>query len=172
MMTKKQIGILSVAAVATLIVATTMLVAQAPGHMGQGGPHGGSHGKMLHRAMSRLDLTDDQKVEIHDILMTSATGTDADRERMGAARVSLFEAMHAALFDERSIRDAYAQVAELEADRAVARARAFQQIRSVLDPDQLEELEAMREDMHERYGEEHRSGHGHGDRAHGHGSTD
>lgn len=162
MTNKKRLGILSIAGAIAVVVATGLLWAQSPGR-GDGGFHGGSHGKMLHRALAELDLTDDQKVRVHDVLMASADETDAAREQGRAAREALAEAMHAEVFDEAAIREAYARVATLDADRIVRRAQAFQEIRGILDPVQLETLEEMREEMHERFAERE-AGRGHGHR--------
>ena len=116
---------------------------------GPGGP-GGPGGPMafpgpLRMAASQLGITDSQKDQIKAIADSHADEWRgiADRERQ--ARQALQAAIAAPQFDEVTIRQRSAELGAVEADAAVAQARARAEVFQILTADQqarLKEIEA------------------------------
>ena len=65
-------------------------------------------------------------------------------EKMRAARRSVEEAIHAETVNEDTIRAKVAEVSKLEAELAIAQAKAFAQLRKVLTPEQYTRVKNMR----------------------------
>ena len=122
----------------------------------RGGPEGGRHERGIHHAMSELDLSEDQKQQLADLREAQRASMGDQHEQMRAARKALDEAIHADNVDESAIRAAAKDLAEIEADMAVARARSFQNLKRILTSEQvakLEELKSRRQDRMEEHGE-------------------
>jgi len=117
---------------------------------GPGGPGPGpGRGPNLERMTQQLDLTDQQRDQIREILDNHRDGAQKLDQEMRAARDTLHDAIHAEVFDETAIRDAAAAVSLLEADRAVDMARTLSQVRQVLTPEQREKLAEMQQTRRE-----------------------
>jgi len=145
---------------AVLILVPGVVLAQGWGH----GPHGsGEPGERhMQRVFDQLDLTEEQRAELDQKLPQFREAIQPSMDRLREARTVLADVIHADQFDEGAVRQAAADVAEIEADLAVARAEHFREMRQILTPEQLDELQQMRGRMGERRG---RGGHG----SHGHG---
>lgn len=145
---------------AVLILIPGLVLAQGWGR----GPHGpGEPGERhMGRVFERLDLTEEQRAELEQKLPQFREAIQPSMERLREARSSLNDLIHAEQLDENAIRQAAADVAEIEADVAVARAQHFQQMRQILTPEQLEELQQMRKQMGQRRGPRGRRPHGGG----------
>lgn len=140
---------------APLVVALALGLAVPALALARGGhghnPHGmPGHGPQdpearIEMMAAHLDLSDEQRAQLEEILDARREQGEARREQMKAAREALADQIHADVFDEIAIRAAAAGVAAIEADRAVARAEGFQQIKQILTPEQLRQLEEMRE---------------------------
>jgi len=140
MMTRKRtIPVLGAAAV--LMLAALPALAQGPHGHGKGLHHGGGPGMGHGRLLQELDLSQEQRDAIGDLLLAHRTAMRGQRDAMRAARGALMDATHAETLDEAAVRAAAAEVAALEADRAVARARVFQQVQAILTPEQRTELQ-------------------------------
>ncbi len=109
-----------------------------PGGFGPGGPMG-----MLPMLGRALNLTDAQRDQIKAIAdsHTDEWKAIADRER--TARMALMAAVTADTIDEGTIRQKSAEVAAVEADAAVARARAHAEVAQILTADQRAQLKNL-----------------------------
>jgi Spy/CpxP family protein refolding chaperone len=145
-----------------LALIATPLLAQGPGGPGPRGHHGhGPDGEMHWRALEQLDLTDDQREQIHQLLTDHRNAMKEPREQMRARHEALQDLLRSDTVDEDAIRGAVMAGAEAHADIAVAQARLHQQIQAVLTPEQREKAEQMRRDRRERreaWGEGFREG--------------
>jgi protein CpxP len=166
-----------ITALAVVALAAAPASAQR-GPMGHGMGHRGEmhgHGEMLKHMVEHLDLSETQREQIHRILEQRQADSEATRETMRAAHDTLADLMHAEVFDEAAIREAAAEVAAVRTEMIVEHARAFNDIRRVLTPEQLEQFQQMHQRHRERMEESGREGRGvgrgrHG-RGHGHGKS-
>jgi Spy/CpxP family protein refolding chaperone len=135
---------------AVLILVPGVVLAQGWGR----GPHGpGEPGERhMERVLERLDLTDEQRAELEQKLPQFRETIQPSMDQLREARSGLNDLIHADQLDEGAIRQAAAEMAEIEADVAVARAQHFQEMRQILTPEQLEELQQMRQQMGQRRG--------------------
>jgi Spy/CpxP family protein refolding chaperone len=149
---------------AVLILVPGVVLAQGWGR----GPHGpGEPGERhMERVLEQLDLTEEQRAELEQKLPQFRETIQPSMERLREARSGLTDLIHADQLDEVAIRQAAAEMAEIEGDVAVARARHYQELRQILTPEQLEELQQMRRQMDQRRGPRGRRPHGGG---YGHG---
>jgi Spy/CpxP family protein refolding chaperone len=110
-------------------------------------PAPGPGGVLVDRAVQRLDLTDEQKGEIRDIL--AAHKAELERELMAikTTRTALWDAVHADTPNDAAIRSAAAAVGKAEGDLGVTRADIVQEVRAVLTSEQQAELEEMAGDL-------------------------
>ena len=153
-------------AVAALLILTsiTVVAAQGPGPGGKGPNARGSQGDQLRRALSRLDLSEDQKASIKALFESNKDSMQAERETLRAARQALRAQMQSESFDEAAIRNLAGQAGAAEVEMAVARASLHNQVRQLLTDEQrgqLKEMQARRmERMEERRKEGRREGRG------------
>ncbi len=133
-------------ALALAVMLAPAALAQPSGRsMGPGPGHGPGRGPNLERMTRHLDLTDQQRDQIRQILDNRRDGAAQLDTELRDARDRLHAAIHADVFDETGIRDASAAVALLEADRAVDMARTLQEVRQVLTPEQREKMGEMQQ---------------------------
>ena len=162
MMRRSLAGMFGAAAVAA-VVTTGFVHAQtqdgagapAPRHerRGPGGPGGpggfgrGGFGGPL-AMLRQLDLTDDQRAQVRQVMDSHRDEQRAVGERVMAAHRAQRDAVTAAQFDEQAVRAKAAELAAAEADAAVLRAKVHSEVFAVLTPEQqakAAELEAQRE---------------------------
>jgi Spy/CpxP family protein refolding chaperone len=145
------------------IAAAVVMAAAAIPVLGQGWGNGHHpdrhHGRTMDRIMERLELTDEQRAEVEAMMSERHDAMEANIDELRAARGALFDAIHAAEFNETAIRDAAAAVATIEADLAVERGLGYQDFRKILTPDQQAEFEEMQKSMR-AYHWEYEGGHG------------
>lgn len=113
-----------------------------------GGPGGGSMG-LLPMLPRMLDLTDAQRDQIKNIAQSHQDEWKALADRARAAHEGLRAAITADTVDEGLIRAKSAEVAAVDAELNVARARAHAEVAQVLTADQkakLKELQSRRLD--------------------------
>jgi Spy/CpxP family protein refolding chaperone len=158
------------------VVALAALPALAQGGQMGHGPHGGGmhgHGELMAHMIHKLDLSDTQRDQVHQIFEQTQKETELNRETMRVAHEVLADLMHAEAYDEASIRAAAEEVAAAQAELIVAHARALRDVRTVLTPAQLEQFQQMQELHREHKGEldgmERGRGRRHG--RHGHGKS-
>jgi protein CpxP len=115
--------------------------------MGPGGP-GGPGGGLL--ALRRLDLTDAQKQQVKTILDSHKEEARALGDKIRKAHVALDAAIAGATFDEATVRTRAAELAAVEADEAVARARGYAEVYQILTTEQQTKLKEIQGRMQER----------------------
>jgi protein CpxP len=143
---------LGAAAMALTLAGTAYVSAQPPagrpgaaGRFGRGGP--GGPGGLMPMGFARLDLTDAQKERVKGIMDSHRDEMRALGDKAMKAHQALEAAASAAPFDEATVRTKAADVASVDADLAVMRARVFNEVYQLLTPDQqakLKEFQAER----------------------------
>ena len=132
---------------------------------GQGGAPGGPRGRrggpgmgpggpgLLGPALRRLELTEDQRSRVRQITESHRDEQRAIADRARKAHEALREVTESPTFDESAVRARAADVASVEADMAVARARLYNEVYQILTPEQqatLKTLQAERERRQDR----------------------
>jgi periplasmic protein CpxP/Spy len=163
MMRRKLAGMFGAAAVAA-VVTTGVVHAQTqdgaappqrherrgpggPGGSGRffGGP-GGFGGPMA--MLRQLDLSEEQRTQVRQIMDGHRDELRAVGERVRAAHQAQNDAVTAAQFDEQAVRSKAAELAAVEADAAVLQAKLHSEVFAVLTPEQqakAAELKAQRQ---------------------------
>jgi protein CpxP len=118
-----------------------------PGGPGRffGGP-GGFGGPMA--MLRQLDLSEEQRTQVRQIMDGHRDELRAVGERVRAAHQAQNDAVTAAQFDEQAVRSKAAELAAVEADAAVLQAKLHSEVFAVLTPEQqakAAELKAQRE---------------------------
>jgi Spy/CpxP family protein refolding chaperone len=146
-------------------LALTPLLAQdttpqgaAPRRMGPGGPGGFGFGRgpggpfgmlgELGRGLRQLELTDSQREQLRGVMQSHQTEFREIGDRLRTAHEALNTAVAAETSDETTIRARSADVAAIQADAAVLRARVHQEVFSLLTAEQqakAKELKAQGE---------------------------
>jgi Spy/CpxP family protein refolding chaperone len=122
------------------------------GRFGRGGPGGpgGPMGALGPMMLERLDLTTDQRDRVKQIVDSHRNDQQAIGKRMMAAHDALESAVTNGNFDEALIRTRAADVAAVEADDTVLRARIYGEVLQILTSDQQAKLKTMQADMQQR----------------------
>jgi Spy/CpxP family protein refolding chaperone len=122
------------------------------GRFGRGGPGGpgGPMGALGPMMLGRLDLTSDQQDRVKQILDSHRVDQQAIGKRSMAAHDALESAITNGAFDETLIRTRAADVAAVEADETVMRARIYAEVLQILTADQQAKLKTMQADMQQR----------------------
>jgi periplasmic protein CpxP/Spy len=102
---------------------------------GRGGP-GGPMGPLGGLPLRELNLTESQREQVRAIVEPREAETRAVGERARAARQALHAATTTASFDEGLVRARAAELASVEADLAVSRARIYADVFQLLTPEQ------------------------------------
>jgi protein CpxP len=125
------------------------------GGRGGFGPSGGRDGVLgllepLGPMAQRLNLSDAQK----DRLKSIKASHQADRKALDAQALAAHQALEAAVaadtFDETTIRSRASDVAAVEGDLAVTRARIRAEVLQVLTPEQQAQLKRIQTQMQQR----------------------
>lgn len=161
MMTKtmKRIG-LGLAAAVLGLSAVAAVTAQGPGggqppfgrRGGPGGPGGrmGGPGGAIGIPLDRLNLTDAQRDQVKSVVDSHEAELRPLGEKTMTARRALEQAVTADTIDEGAIRAKAADVASVESDMAVARARVHADVLQVLTSDQRATLKELQAEMEKR----------------------
>lgn len=123
------------------------------GPMGPGAP--GARG--LHFALRNLNLSESQAAEIRAIFEAERDQVGASHEQMRTLGAELHEQIENDPYDEESVRAKAAALASLRVEMAVMRARQVGQVRDLLTPEQLDQLEQMKDNRKAFRDERHRS---------------
>ena len=157
MMRRKMAAVFGAAAVAA-VVTTGYVQAQAQdgtatqaqrherrGPGGPGGPGGrfggpggfgrGGFGGPL-AMLRQLDLTEDQRAQVKQVMDSHRAELQAIGEKLRAAHKAQQDAVTAAQFDEQAVRTQAAELATLTADAAVLQAKVHSEVFAVLTPEQ------------------------------------
>jgi len=112
---------------------------------GPGGPMG-----MLPMLARELNITDAQKAQIKSIADSHRDEWKALGDRARTAHEALQQAVTADAVDEGLIRQRSAEVAAVEADMAVARARTHAEVFQLLTPEQKTQAKTLQSTREER----------------------
>jgi periplasmic protein CpxP/Spy len=143
------------------VYATAQNTNQDPRPFSRGGRMGGPGGPMgmLPMLARELNITDAQKAQIKTIADSHRDEWKALGDRARTAHQSLQQAVTADTVDEGLIRQRSAEVAAVEADMAVARARAHAEVFQLLTPEQKTQAKTLQSQMQDRM-KERRAGRG------------
>lgn len=122
-----------------------------PGRV-RGGPDGpmGGPGMLGPLMLGRLDLSEAQRDQVKKIVDSHQDEQKALGERGRAAHEALDAASSGDMFDEGLIRTRAAELAMVDADAAVARARIYGEVLQVLTADQRSQIKRMQAEMKDR----------------------
>jgi periplasmic protein CpxP/Spy len=156
--TTRMAGAIALAALLTGGIVTGVAVhaqdvSRARGGQFFGGPGGPDRGMHLLREMGlrSLDLTDAQEEQVRTVVQSHRAEFAQIRERLRAAHKGLNDAVTAATLDEAAIRARSADVAAVQADSAVLRAKVRGEVWSLLTPEQQQKATELRAKMAERF---------------------
>ncbi|MQA28752.1 MAG: periplasmic heavy metal sensor [Luteitalea sp.] len=122
-----------------------------PGRMmGRGGPGSPMRGVLPPMVLQRLDLTDAQKERVKTIVESHRDEMRATFDRGLKARAALDVAIGGDTFDEATVRTRAAEVATIDTDAAVSRARVFNEVYQILTPEQQTKLREIQAEMQKR----------------------
>ena len=157
--TMKRIG-LGLGAVVLGLSAAAAVAAQGPSsgqppfgrRGGPGGPGGrmGGPGGAIGIPLDRLNLTDAQRDQVKSVVDSHEAELRPLGEKTMTARRALEQAVTADTIDEGAIRAKAADVASVESDMAVARARVHADVLQVLTSDQRAKLKELQAEMEKR----------------------
>jgi protein CpxP len=122
---------------------------------GRGGPGGfdGPMAMLAPRMAERLGLSEAQRDQIRSIVDSRREDMRGLGEKARAAREALQEAVTAEVMDEGLIRARAADLATIESDLVVARARLRSEVFQVLTPDQQAQAREAQKQMQQRRSE-------------------
>jgi Spy/CpxP family protein refolding chaperone len=120
---------------------------------GRGGPFGPM--RMLPMLGRQLELTDAQKDQIKGIADSHKADWKTLADRARTAHVAVTQAITGDTIDEALVRQRSSEAAAVDADIAVARARAYAEVVQILTPEQKTKLSAMKAQMQDRGGRKH-----------------
>jgi periplasmic protein CpxP/Spy len=143
--------ILGVTALVAALAGGTLTYAQDPA---PGGPRGrgpgGPGGPQAGLALRQLDLTDAQREQVRQLTQQNREQMRSLLDRMRAAQDARRKAVESLPFNESQVRAAMKDLAEVEADLAVAEARLQADIYGLLSADQQQKLQKLRTDREAR----------------------
>jgi len=113
-----------------------------------GGEHRGRHGEFA--GLGQLGLSDDQRQEVRRIMDLHKAEHQSIEERLREARRAQAEAVMAVPVDEASVRGRSAELAKVESDAAVLRAKVHAEVYNVLTPEQQEKAKTLRAEREQR----------------------
>lgn len=123
----------------TIIFSSALVVRAGDfGHMGRG--------LFALRTLIQLDLTDDQKTKISNILNTYQKKTQNMKLKLAEAREQLHSAIHAENLNEENVRQAHRNLSAIMEEVVVLRAKMMAELKPVLTADQLKILEEKRKE--------------------------
>lgn len=148
-------AILGVALLAGTGAAVVAAREQGPGGpggmMGRRGGPGGPGGILP--GLRALDLTEAQREQVKATMDAHKATFDAQRDKLVAAHKALNEAITAGTFDEATVRQKAADLAVLDADGAVLRAKVYSEVWALLTPEQQTKAKTLQAQRAERAGQ-------------------
>jgi len=105
---------------------------------------GGPHGAMMDRMFDRLNLTDEQKEKIKTLRQQGQERTKAQREQLMTKRRELNELVRSANSSREQAIAKQREVNTLQNQLAEARMNTWFDMRAVLTPEQLSQLEQLK----------------------------
>lgn len=123
---------------------------RGPGGPGMGGP-GGLGGPMgMLPALRALDLSDAQREQVKGIMDAHKAEFEAQFQKIGPAQKALQDTITAETLDETAIRQRASELAAVEADGAVLRAKVHAQVWALLTPEQQQKARDVKAQMEQR----------------------
>ncbi len=113
-----------------------------------GGQHDGMHGGFA--GLGQLGLSDEQRQEVRRIMELHKAEQQSIGQRFRDAHRAQAEAVMAVPVDEAAVRARSAELAKVEADAAVLRARVHAEVYNVLTPEQQEKAKTLRAEREQR----------------------
>lgn len=117
---------------------------RSPMAYGRGPMAGQSRGPGIAGALRRLNLTEEQRESVKNILESARETAETERKAIADAREALHKAVTEGA-DETAIREAATNLGKVIGDQAVSRAATMTSIKKVLTEEQLEKLQKMKE---------------------------
>ncbi len=142
--------IFAILAVAVLTAGTIFVVAQKRGHGGEKGSgfgHGGPMGGMMLRG---LDLTDEQKAKVKEIMDLSRTNVEPVMASMKENHQKMNAATAGGAFDQAQVEAIAAEQGTLMAKMIVEKQKAKSQVFAILTDEQKAKATEMRSKFEER----------------------
>jgi Spy/CpxP family protein refolding chaperone len=138
--------ILLTTALALVLTISMIMTAQAEPFMGGKRGHGsGGAGIGGMRALMQLDLSQEQKQSIYDILQKYKDEQQATRANLKAHKREFFDmTSYGDDFNEDNVRQAFQESVPAIEEAFILRARIKSEINAVLNEEQLEELQSIR----------------------------
>lgn len=122
---------------------------RGPGGPGPGGPGPGGPGGPV-PGLRMLDLAEAQREQVRGIMESHKAEFEAHAQKLGPAHQALADAITAEALDETAIRQRAAELAALEADGAVLRARVHAQVWALLTPEQQQKARDIKAQQAQR----------------------
>jgi len=117
---------------------------RGPRHGRAGGPGGeGPRPALMERALERLDLTEAQRAQVEPILAGLKAGLEDERDRRIEAQDALVQAIRKPSVDLAAVKAAAADIAALERESYLARAKAWSEIYPILTERQAGGLDVL-----------------------------
>lgn len=97
-----------------------------------------------------LELTDAQREQVKGLMESHKAEFDAQLQKLGPAHKALRDTITAETLDETAIRQRAAELAAVEADGAVLRAKVHAQVWALLTPEQQQKARDLKAQMDKR----------------------
>jgi Spy/CpxP family protein refolding chaperone len=136
-----------VTAAALAIAVAGLLAGRVSAQAFHGHPRGDFPSHIFAHMSRALDLTDDQKSKIKDVLRSHADEIKAQMQASATARHSLHDAVMAQPTNEAAIRAAAAQLGQAQGDGGLLFARIRGEIDPILTDAQRARLQSLREQV-------------------------
>ena len=133
-----------------IVAGGALVYAQGPADGPRGRGPGGPGGPQAGLALRQLDLTEAQQNQVRQLTQQNREQMRSLMDRMRAAQDARRKAVEVVPFNESQVRAAMKDLAEVEADLAVAEARLQADIYGLLSPDQQHRLQKLRADREAR----------------------
>jgi Spy/CpxP family protein refolding chaperone len=140
----------TVGALMAVLAGGALTYAQGPGPRGRGPGFGPEMRPGIGLRLGGLDLTEAQQQQIRQLREQHREQIRPLVERLREAHQARAAAMTANTFNEGEVRAAMQQLAVVEADLAVQQARLGADIRAILTPEQVQQLETSRAEREAR----------------------
>ena len=122
-----------------------------PGGHGSHGDHGMGKGRSMHKILHKLDLTDEQEVQVKEIMAERNISPEARAKRRGE-HMSEFEAViQSENWDEAAAKALIEKKQRSRENQALAQMRAMHDVYQVLTDEQKEKLQKMKQRMKKRF---------------------
>lgn len=108
-------------------------------------------GLMGLKTLIALDLADDQKSKIMEIIEKYQDQRQRTKNSLFDAKKTLADALHTEEFNEDAIRNAHRQISSIKEEMLVSRAKMMAEMKTVLTPEQIELLEERRSQRIEKF---------------------